>query len=319
MTTIADNPSVNAGSSFESQPSSGESERALDRKARREALRTTKFDYVSSMLLALLLLIAAGVFMLFIVWWDSRVAAPVKALEMLVENAAGRGENAEGTERDFEPPGADEVEALTEPTIQDTITAVTDAVTSVAASLDSVTSNMNTTNIGDGKGDSRPAGPMGEGDDIVPRSERWQLNFAAKNLAGYATQLDFYKIELGALGGEQIQGVDYASGLSGTPKIRRGKSADEKRLYFMWTTESPLKKFDSQLLQKAGIPVPGRQMVKFVEKDLENVIANVELDYAKSKGHQSVKEIAKTVFDSQPKDNGFVFVVVDQRYRKPKK
>jgi hypothetical protein len=49
------------------------------------------------------------------------------------------------------------------------------------------------------------------------------------------------------------------------------------------------------------------------------LIANIELDYAKSKGHQSVKEIAKTVFESQAKDNAYVFVVIDQRYRKPKK
>lgn len=318
MTIIADNQSNQTGSSYGSQPSGGGSGRQEDRKIKREALRTSKFDYVSSMLLAFLLLVGAGVFMLFIVWWDSRVYAPVKALEMLIEEASGRGDNAEGFERDFEPPGAEEVEALTEPSVQDTITAVTDAVTSVAASLDSVTSNVNTSNIGTGKGDSRPPGPEGDG-NTIPRSERWQLNFSAKNLAGYAQQLDFFKIELGALGGSEIQGVDYASGLSGTPKIRRGKSDDEKRLYFMWTSESPLKKYDTQLLQKAGIPVAGRQMVKFLEKDVENLIANVELDYAKTKGHQTAEEIAKTVFESQARDSGYEFVVIDQRYRKVKK
>jgi hypothetical protein len=257
--------------------------------------------------------------MLFMVWWDSRVTLPMKELVMLVENPAGRGDNAEGFERDFEPPGAEEVEALVEPTIQDTITAVTDAVSTVAASLETVVSNSNATTVGSGKGDSRPAGPEGEGDDIVPRSERWQLNFAAKDLNTYAQQLDFYKIELGALGGSQIQGVDYASNVSGTPKIRRGKSDDEKRLYFMWTTTSPLEKFDRQLLQKAGIPLPGRQMLKFLEKDFENLLANIELDYAKKNGHQSVTEIAKTIFESQSAGSGYQFVVIDQRYRKPKK
>ncbi len=281
-------------------------------------LRKTKFDSVSSMLLAILIFVSMCTAMLVMIWWDRRVYIPVKAMEILVENAAGRGDNAAGFERDFEPPGAEEVEELTEPTMQDTITAVTDAVSSVAASFDSVNSNASANTQGTGKGDSRPPGPEGEGDDIVPRFERWQLNFSAKNLDGYAEQLDYYKIELGALGGS-IQGVDYASSVSRTPKIRRAPSEGEKRLYFMWTSESPLKRFDQQLLQKAGIPTPGRQIVKFLEPDLENLLANIELDYAKERGHTTVKEIAKTVFESQSVTGGYAFVVIDQRYRKPKK
>ncbi|MGV3482988.1 MAG: hypothetical protein ACO1RT_01080 [Planctomycetaceae bacterium] len=282
-------------------------------------LRKSRFDSVSSLLLSLLVIIGIAVFMLFIVWWDSRVRLPMKTLEMLIENPAGRGDNAEGFERDFEPPGAEEVEALAEPTMQDTIAAVTDAVSSVAATIDSVNSNASATTTGTGKGDSRPPGPEGEGEDVIPRSERWQLNFSAKNLAAYAQQLDYYKIELGAIGGSQIQGVDYASGLAGTPKIRRGKSEAEKRLYFMWTTPSPLEKYDRQLLQKAGIPLPGRQMLKFLEPDLENLLANIEKEYATKNGHPSVTEIAKTVFESQPTSNGYEFVVTEQRYRKPKR
>ncbi len=280
------------------------------------ALRKTKFDSVSNMLLAVLIFVSMGTAMLIMIWWDRRVYIPVRAMEVLVENPAGRGDNAEGFERDFEPPGAEEVEELTEPTMQDTITAVTDAVSSVAASFDSVNSNAAANTSGTGKGDSRPPGPEGEGDDIIPRFMRWQLNFSAKNLEGYAQQLDFYRIELGALGGT-IQGVDYASSLSGTPRSAAAQ-ANEKRLYFMWASESPLKRYDQQLLQKAGIPLPGRQMVKFLEPDLENQLANIELDYAKAHGHSTVKEIAKTVFESQSVTGGYAFVVVNQRYRKPK-
>lgn len=292
---------------------------AAGKRRSREALGKSKFDSVSSLLLSLLIIVAIFVFMLFIVWWDSRVSMPIKPMELLIENPAGRGDNAEGFERDFEPPGAEEVEALAEPTMQDTIAAVTDAVSSVAASLDTVNSNATATTTGTGKGDSRPPGPEGEGEDVIPRSERWQLNFSSKNLAAYAQQLDYYKIELGALGGSEIQGVDYASGLAGTPKIRRGKSETEKRLYFMWTTPSPLERYDRQLLQKAGIPLAGRQMLKFLEPDLENLLANIEKDYATKKGHPSITEIAKTVFESQSTANGYQFVVIDQRYRKPKK
>ena len=57
-------------------------------------------------------------------------------------------------------------------------------------------------------------------------------------------------------------------------------------------------------------------MLKFIPKDLENQLAVIELDYAKSKGHQSVTEIAKTVFENNPDGNGYKFEVISQRYRK---
>jgi len=319
MTTVA-NPidSASQNSYGQDADSMGKRNRPKNRADKRDTLRKSKFDSVSSMLFAVLILVGVCAFMLFIVWWDSRVYLPVKTLAMIIENPAGRGENAEGFERDFEPPGAEEVEALAEPTMQDTIAAVTDAVSSVAASLDTTNTNSASSTQGTGKGDSRPPGPMGEGEDIVPRSERWQLNFSAKSLAGYSEQLDFYKIELAAIGGT-IQGVDYASQLSGTPKIRHGDSETEKRLYFMWTTESPLKRFDQQLLQKAGIPLSGRQMLKFLEPAFENLLANIELEFSTKAGHPSVTEIAKTVFESKSVEGGFAFEVVNQRYRKPKK
>tara|TARA_A100001391_G_scaffold204899_2_gene202363 strand:+ start:247 stop:1263 length:1017 start_codon:yes stop_codon:yes gene_type:complete len=284
------------------------------RLAERESLRTSKFDAVSSLFLAVILFLGVFVFMLFIVWLTMRMPVRVKPIEPIIENAAGRADNAEGFERDFEPPGAEEVEELTEPTLQDTIEAVTDAVSSVAASLDTMNTNASASTSGSGKGDSRPPGPEGEGEDIVPRFERWQLNFSAKNIKAYSQQLDFYKIELGAIGGSQ--GVDYASNLSTRPQSRHSDdSKAEKRLYFMWTTNSPLKSYDIQLLGQAGITTNGRQIIKFIPDQLENQLAHTELEYAAAKGHKSVTEIAKTVFQSKPSGSGFAFEVTEQRYR----
>lgn len=288
------------------------SERARKRFQEREMLRTSKFDVVSAFLMALLWFIGVFVLMLFIVWVTSRISFGPRPFPPIVENPAGRGENAEGTERDFEPPGADEIVDLAEPTIQETLTAVTDAVSSVAA-VDAVAAESS------GKGDSRPPGPESEGEDIVPRHERWELKFSAKNIDGYAQQLDFYKIELGALGGG-VQGVDYVSRLAGSPQVRKGASGDEKRLYFMWVDRSsPLYQYDRQLLQKAGVNIgAGREMMKFIEPELENMLAHVELEYATKNGHASVTEIQKTIFESRSQGNGYAFEVVDQRYRKPK-
>ncbi len=294
-------------------------QRAEQRTAEREKLRTSRFDLVTSFLMALILFIGTLVVMAIIIFITSRWAFPPQAIEPIIENPAGRGENPEGFERDFEPPGAEEVEELMEPTLQDTIEAVTDAVSTVAATLVTTDTDATATTAGTGAGDSRPPGPEGEGEDIIPRFERWQLNFTARNIGLYAQQLDFYKIELGAIGGS-IQGVDVARNLSGSPNSYRVvKTEDEKRLYFMWNSASPLMQFDRQLLGKANISLTNRQMLKFIPTQLENQLAQIEKDYWESKGYTSVTQIAKTVFESKADGGGYKFEVISQRYRKPRK
>ncbi|MEZ6088961.1 MAG: hypothetical protein R3C05_13230 [Pirellulaceae bacterium] len=284
------------------------------------SLKTSQFDQVSSMLLALLVFVGFFVFFMFMIWLLDRLNfRSGEVVVAIVEEAAGRGENAEGFERDFEPPGAEEVSELTEPTLTDTLQAVTDAVSSVAASFESMNSDAASTSTGSGQGDSRRAGPEGEGEDIIPKFERWNLKFAAKTMEAYAEQLDFYEIELGAFGGS-VKGVDYASNLSKAPKKRTNPDSEsEKRLYFRFTQSGPLERWDKSLLGKAGVNVGGgRFVLKFIPPNLENILAHTELEYAKSKGYQSVTQIAKTIFESQPGGSGYQFVVTEQRYRKPK-
>ncbi|WP_145354182.1 hypothetical protein [Roseimaritima multifibrata] len=284
-------------------------------------LKTSRFDSVSSWLMALALFVGIFVTLLFVIWLTRNMKFASKPFPPIIEEAAGRGDNAEGFERDFEPPGAEEVEELTEPTLADTLEAVTDAVSSVAASLDTMNTNAPASTAGTGSGDSRPPGPEGEGEDIVPRFERWRLNFKAKDVSSYAKQLDFYKIELAAVGGG-VQGVDIASNLSGGGKKRKVDTEDPaaKRLYFSWTDPSVnFAAWDEQLLKKAGVPLGGKRIrIQLIPENLENELAHIELAYATEKGHPSVTEIAQTVFESTGSGNSFKFEVIEQRYRKTK-
>ena len=289
----------------------------------REKLRISRFDIVTSLLMALILFLGSFVLMLFIVWLLSGKPKP-QPIAPLIENPAGRADNAEGFERDFEPPGAEEVEELQEPTLADTIEAVTDAVSTVAASLTTADTAAVASTAGTGMGDSRPPGPEGEGEDIIPRFERWQLNFQASNKRSYAQQLDFYHIELGAFGGGS-QGIDTASNLASAPKKKTNPNPKtEKRLYFSWKSATPLVQYDRQLLQQAGVQIAGRNIVRFIPNDveppknLEHVLAHIEMEYAKEKGYNSVTQIAKTVFESKSADTGYAFSVIEQRYRKGK-
>jgi hypothetical protein len=71
------------------------------------------------------------------------------------------------------------------------------------------------------------------------------------------------------------------------------------------------------LLQLGGVQLENRQILKFIPKDLENVtLANLELEYARSKGYRSVTQIAKTVFECKSFGAGYRFEVTSQRYRK---
>ena len=276
-------------------------------------LRTQKVDVVASLLMSSFMITGPVVFVLFLIWFTSTYKWEDGGIIVEPEQVAGRGDHAEGFARDIEPPGAEEADFLTEPTLAESLEAVTDAVTSVAATMDNVDTDTNASAVGSGRGDSRPPGPLGEGEDIVSRFERWELKFLAKDVKTYASQLDFYKIELGCIGKSKF--VDYAFGFSGSPQKRSGKGSDEKRLYFMWRQEGPLVAFDRQLLGQAGVQTQGRQMLKFIPKELEEKIYQTEMKYAISKGHNKVREIAKTVFESQPGSSGYDFVVIEQRYR----
>lgn len=290
----------------------------LKREQERKKLRLSRFDSVTSMFFALILFLGAFVLMMFIIWILSG-EAKAPPLAIIIENPPGRGENPEGFERDFEPPGAEEVEDLMEPTLADTIEAVTDAVSSVAASLTSADTNAVASTAGTGKGDSRPPGPMGEGDDIIGRWERWELTFKAKGKKDYAKQLDFYKIELAAFGGGGANVIEMASNLSTSPKKSvNSKPKTEKRLYFSWKLSNPLMQFDRALLAAAGIEYSGRNVIRFIPKNLENVLANMEKAYAdgKGQGDEFPKKIAKTVFESSSTGSGYEFKVISQRYRK---
>ncbi|MCO8124145.1 hypothetical protein NHH03_20545 [Stieleria sp. TO1_6] len=299
-----------------SSKAAADDDRMDERGAERAKLRISRFDSLTSLFLALILFLGAFVFMMFVVWLLSGEPKPL-ALAPIIENPAGRGENPEGFERDFEPPGAEEVEDLMEPTLADTIEAVTDAVSSVAASLTTSDTNAAASTAGTGAGDSRPPGPKGEGDDIIGRWERWELTFNAKGKKDYAQQLDFYKIELAAFGGGGANVIEMASNLAGSPKKTVNTDPPtEKRLYFSWKLSNPLLQFDRQLLAAAGIQYAGRNVIRFIPAELENLLANMEKEYAESKGKKFPHDIAKTVFESTSNGSGFEFKIVSQRYRK---
>lgn len=276
-------------------------------------LRVSRYDQASSLLIALLIMLSVAVGLMFVIWLTMTLVFIPKSVPVkLVENVAGRGDHAEGFARDLEAPGMEEMPELAEPQLETSMEALTEAVSTVAASLDQIPVPSNATSKGEGGlGDSRPPGPEGEGDNIIPRWERWEIRFESSSLAAYARQLDFFKIELGAAGGGK-KNIDYAYDLSTSPKTRSGPGDAEKRLYMTWRGGSTLQQFDQQLLQRAGVNTTNRLLLQFYPEEVEDRLAWIERENAQGR---SVQEFFRTVFEVRARGNGWEFFVAEQRFR----
>lgn len=282
-------------------------------------LHVSRFDQVASLVVALLIMVGVSVLGMFIIWLTATlVFVPRSVPVKLVENVPGRGDHAEGFERDLEAPGMEEMPELAEPQLEAAMEAMTEAVSSVAAAMDSVSMPSDATSKGEGgMGDSRPPGPLGEGDNIIPRWERWEIRFESSSINTYARQLDAFKIELGAAGGGK-RNVDYAYNLTkGKPDTRSGPGDKEQRLYMTWRGGN-LQKFDQQLLSKAGINISKRLLMQFYPEQVEDQLAWIEKEYA-DKQNKTIQEYLKTVFELKPKGSAWEFAVTEMRFRpKPK-
>ncbi|MEX0794293.1 MAG: hypothetical protein WD045_14250 [Pirellulaceae bacterium] len=287
-----------------------------DRQIARDLSRETKislYDQVAGMLVSLLVLVGLGVGILFLIFLTTRSWKRNIAIPVIIEEAAGRGDHAFGTARDLEAPGLEELEDILEPQMETSFEAITDAITSNEAALNAVDGNAEASGGGGGLGDSRPPGPLGEGADIIPRYERWQIQYTATEMQTYARQLDFFKIELGVAGAGSTE-IEYAVGFGkGGSATRKGPLDGEERLYMIWKSGA-LKEADQDLLGSAGISTQGRIMMQFYPDETENLLAYVESEYMKA-NNTALTEVKQTVFGVRPQGREYEFFVINQTKR----
>ena len=282
-----------------------------DRAARLPTMRVSSYDRVAGLLVALLILVGGVVLLLFLQWLTMRVlsglgTAPPVELEQFGDGTDG----AMGGDEEFSEPGLEELDEMLEPALEDTLAAVTDVPSSEAASLDAVQGTAE--RAGHGTGERRRPG-TGEGiGGALPPWERWEVHYGDSGLGEYARRLDFFGIELAALGGGDPT-VYYAAKLAqDKPRKRTAKGgADEKRLCMTWL--DPRKQAaDRQLLKKAGVDTTGRYVTQFYPDMLYKAL--LRLEKAQSGGRKT-SEIQKTVFRVRPDGSGYRFYVGQQEYR----
>lgn len=275
-------------------------------------LEVSRYDRASAGLITALILTSTAVLMLFIIWASTRVwTRPLAVEPVLVEPPSGGG-NAMGMARELVEPGEEEIEDLSEPQLEQTIDAVTDTLSAQLATLDALGGSAPASTQGGGAGDRREPGPGGPESNILPRAQRWEILFAARNLDSYAKQLDFFNIELAAVGsGSGV--IDYASNFSGQLQRRQGEPENERRMYLTWRY-GPLRQADIALLKRAKISTQDRILMQFLPQDVENRLANVEKRYCENE-RRTLEQVRKTIFEVKGTGGGYKFEVKEQKTR----
>lgn len=274
-----------------------------------EKLDVSTQDRASSMMVAVLVILAVIVLIMFAIWLSGRertqVAVPVTIVEELGGGGAGSGNP--GAEQQLEEVSPEEVQDLQEVGIEQTLQAISDAVVDLDAVEGGATGLG--TGEGDGTGDGRGPGPGGKG--TATQLPDWEVRFNASTIDLYAAQLDFFGIELGAIGGGKTT-VDYASKLSQPMPVTRSAPGDaEKRRYLVWR-KGPLAAADKALLTKAKIDTTGRVILQFLPETVEGQMAQLEAEHAKGK---KLNEIRRTAFGVKGNAGQFEFYVIEQDYR----
>lgn len=273
-------------------------------------LRLTLYDQVSSLIVSLLIVIGFMVALLAVLVFTRQllISRNVVGAE-LVEEAAGRGDHPAGFEEDFREPSLESMQDMTTVTTE-ILQALTDDPTAILSANPELLEGPNAS-LTQGRGDRRQPGPLGHGRDIIPRWERWEVLFSSDKLETYAQQLDYFQIELAAIGGDR-ETMEYAAQFTKpTPKTWKGPGSAENRLYMTWKS-GELKAADDSLLRKAGIATGQKILVQFFPPSVENQLAKLERD---ASGENKLERIRRTIFGVRPKGGAFEFYVVEQILR----
>jgi hypothetical protein len=297
---------------------------------RRQQLRVSSYDRVSSWLVSLLIITCVTVGALLIVYFTRKfVLVDISMPITPIATSGGGGTGGEtGTEggNELDVPGIEDAPEMNVPQIQETLSAVASAVSSRTAILADEQVDVGVQpSAGTGSGDNRTPGfgggrgggigggigsGSGPGRQSGPGEPKREIRFEPASVKEYGQWLDFFHIELGVLG--QDNKVYYVYNLSQEkPDVRVGDPSKEQRLY-MNPTDSQFASLDRQLAVKAGVADKGRIILQFYPQEAQAILIGLEQQHA---GARKPEEIQRTIFRVTHRGNEFVFSVEDQSYR----
>ena len=289
--------------------------------AQQPELRVTRYDQVSSWLIALVGGLGLAVFSLTVAWISIQpvsVREPVPVEIVEVSGGVEDGSVEESLQLESPEPETEQAslaeEDASEPEIQETLDNVMDVADEATnqAEKQFEFQTRNAGKKGSASGTGRRALGIGSGKGGVSREQRWYVSYNDREtLQEYGKQLDFFGIELGLLtpDGKLI----YLSGLAKpTPTARTTNTGKgENRLYMTWQGGAR-RRADLQLFQRAKIEPGASVLMQFYPPQVEKQLSRLELDFKK----RQLKEIRRTYFSTNPTETGYEFFVTRQTYFK---
>jgi len=282
-------------------------------KSNQYQLTVNSYDRTATLLIALLIMVGMGVSGLLVVFFATRQFPSIEPIPVVPVEATSANAN-QGLANEPDPPGVEDAPDLSEPQLQDTLDALTAAVSMNEVLLsDEMVDAADEAGKGKGLGDSRMAGPGGDGVvERVPRWQRWKIRFEPDSTGDFARWLDYHKIEIGVLGRDNLVHFAYEIS-SSSPKSRTGDPKKETRGYTS-AADGPMPSLTIQLARKAGIARSGSVVLLFYPFKVESILYLAEQAYAKKYNVTDVNKLRETVFTVVKERNKYTFQVVDQKY-----
>lgn len=281
---------------------------------------TTQYDKASAGMIAAVAGLLGLTALLVAVWFTNRIPAPPEPVPFeIVEMPGGYEDGSPDETMELESPEeevpdpaiAETVEEQTQ--IQEMLETIVELSDSASQEVETLKSDQsaNSGQVGSASGTGgRPLGMGGGGKGGIGREQRWRIKFDDADLETYAKQLDFFKIELGALfkDGRLVFIKDMSKPRPAQRVVQTGKGED--RLYMTWRGGSR-KKADASLFKKAGVANPETAMLMhFYAPETEQLLARTEVAYRNRKS----TEIRSTYFSVRKDGPGYKFVVTSQSY-----
>ena len=282
--------------------------------SQRYQLTVNSYDRTATLIIALLVIVGFAVLGLLVVYFAKKTFPIIEAIPVVPVEATSQ--NPAGLARDPEPPGVEEAPELSDPQLQTVLDTLTSAVSPQEVLLsDQILNAEDQAGKGKGQGDSRMAGPGGEGVlERVPRWERWKIRFVPESTSDFASWLDYHKIEVGVLGYDNS--VHYATHLSsGSPHVKKGPPEKEIRGYTS-AADGPMPTLTIALARKADIARLGPTVLLFYPHEVESLLHFLEGKTRDKKfsGKRDVNSIRQTVFTVVHEGGKYAFEVLEQKY-----
>lgn len=277
-------------------------------------LSVNSYDRGASLLIALLIMVGVAVGALVIIWYANHLNRRSTPPFLLPVNPASRpADAAMGLKEDIEPPGIEDAPELTEPQLQDTLTALSDLSNKSALLADDAIDSDSEVGKGSGFGDSRQAGMGGDGPPV--KEPQREIRFEPADRNEYSRFLDFWKVELAVLD-QRNNMVYYASNFTAAnPQVRNADPSKnpENRVSFV-SNGTAFEPLDRALCTRAGIAGRGNIIIQFWPNESAGFLLGLENQEMQKAGKTSLEQVQRTVFRVVRDGNEFTWELEEQVY-----